>query len=103
VIELWAKKERKEDEEGKKRTRQKEEEYDEIFKRSKLVERSLNKRKEKENRRGDRTKEMIIVVKELKNDLKQEIAQLRKEVREMKEEWKTRVEGLEKRMDIVLI
>jgi len=37
-------------------------------------------------------------LKELKNDLKQEIAELGKEVREMKEEWKC-VEGLEKGMD----
>jgi len=35
---------RKEEKEEKKRTRQKEEEYDEIFKRSKLVERSPSKR-----------------------------------------------------------
>jgi len=31
--------------------------------------------------------------------LKQEITELRKEVKEIKEEWKTRVKGLEKRMD----
>jgi len=36
VMELWAEKERKEEEVGKQRTRQKEEEYDEIFKRKKL-------------------------------------------------------------------
>jgi len=36
VMELWAEKERKEEEVGKKRTRQKEEEYDDIFKRTKL-------------------------------------------------------------------
>jgi len=37
-------------------------------------------------------------LKELKNNLKQEITELGKEVREMKEEWKC-VEGLEKGMD----
>jgi len=36
VIKLWAEKERKEEEEAKKRMRQKQEECDEIFKRSKL-------------------------------------------------------------------
>jgi len=71
-------KERKEEEEGKKGMRQKEDEYDEIFKRSKLVERSPSKREEKENGRGDGTKELIIVSKNLKNDLQQEIADLRK-------------------------
>jgi len=40
--------------------RQKEEEYDEIFKRSKLVERSPSKKEEKENEMGDGTKELII-------------------------------------------
>jgi len=44
VMELWAEKERKEEKEEKKRMRQKEEECDEIFKRSKLVERSPSKR-----------------------------------------------------------
>jgi len=43
VMELWAEKERKEEEEAKKRMRQKKEECDEIFKRSKLVERSPKK------------------------------------------------------------
>jgi len=81
-MELWAKKERKEEEEEKKRMRQKEEECDEIFKKSKLVERSPSKRIEKENEVGVGTKELIIVLK----DLKQEIARLRKEVREIKEE-----------------
>jgi len=85
VVELWTEKERKKEEEGKKRTKQ-EEEYDEIFKRSKLLERSSNKREEKENGKGDRTNELIIVLKKLKNYLKQEIAELTKEVREMKEE-----------------
>jgi len=69
--------------------RQKEEEYDEIFKRSKLVERSPNRRVERENETGYGTKEL----KDLKNDLKQEIAGLRKEVKEIKKE------GLEKRHD----
>jgi len=43
VGELWAEKERKEEEERKKGMRQKVEEYDKIFKRSKLVERSPSK------------------------------------------------------------
>jgi len=100
VVELWAEKKRKEEEEGKKRMRQKEKEYDEIFKRSKLVEKSPSKREEKENERGDGTQELIIVLKEVKNELKQKI-ELRKEVREMKEEWKTRMEGLKNRMDMM--
>jgi len=41
---------------------------------------------EKENGREDGTKELIIVLKELKNELKHEIAELRKEIRKMKEE-----------------
>jgi len=73
----------------RKKMRQKEEEYDEIFKRYKLVERSPSKREEKKNGRGDRTNELIIILKELKNDLKQEIAELRKEIKEMKEECVT--------------
>jgi len=32
-------------------------------------------------------------------ELKEEVADLRKEIREMKEGWKTRGRGLEKRMD----
>jgi len=67
VIKLWAEKERKEEEETKKRMRQKEVECDEIFKRSKLVERSPSKNVERENEAGDGTKELIIVLKELKN------------------------------------
>jgi len=47
-MELWAEKERKEEEEEKKRMRQKEKECDEIFKRSKLIERSPSKRVERE-------------------------------------------------------
>jgi len=43
VMELWAKKERKEEEEATKRTRQKEEEGDEISKGSKPIERSPKK------------------------------------------------------------
>jgi len=54
--------------------RQKKKECNEIFKRSKLVERSPSKRVEKKNEAGDGTKELIIVLKDLKNDLKQEIA-----------------------------
>jgi len=50
VIELWVEKERKEEEEAKK------EECDEIFKRSKLVERSLSKSVESENEAEDRKK-----------------------------------------------
>jgi len=69
-----------------KRMRQKEEEYDEIFKRSKLVERSPSKRIVRENEAGDGTKELITVLKKLKNALRKEMAELRKEVREMKEE-----------------
>jgi len=95
VMELWTEKERKVEEEEKKRMRQKEEECDEIFKRSKLVERSPNRRVERENKAGYGTKEL----KDLKNDLKQEIAGLRKEVKEIKEEWKKSMEGLEKRID----
>jgi len=70
VMELWAEKERKEEEEEKKRMRQKEEECDEIFKRSKLVERSPSKRIERENEAGDGTKELIIVLKDLKRTKK---------------------------------
>jgi len=81
VVELWAEKEKKEEEGGKKRMRQKEEKHDEIFKRSKLVERSSSKREGKEYEIGNETKELIIILKELKNELKQEIAELRKEVR----------------------
>jgi len=47
VVELWAEKERKEEEEGKKRRSQKEEKYDEVYKRSKLVERSPSNREER--------------------------------------------------------
>jgi len=79
--------------------RQKEEEYDEVFKRSKLIERSRSKREEKENGKRNGLNELITILKELKNNLKEEIADLRKKVREMKEEWKTRAEGLDKRMD----
>jgi len=86
VVEQWAEKERKEKEEGKKSTRKKKEECDKIFKRSKLVERSLSKRIERENEVEDGTKELIMVLKKLRNELKQEMAELRKEVREMKEE-----------------
>jgi len=57
VMELWAEKERKEEEEVKKRMRQKEEECDELFKRSKLVERSPSKRVKRENEAGDGMKE----------------------------------------------
>jgi len=85
-VELWAEKERKEEEEGKKRMRQKEEEYDELFKRSKLAERSPSKREEKDNGEGDGINELITILKELENDLKEEIADFRKEVRKMKEE-----------------
>jgi len=53
VMELWAEKERKEEKEEKKRMRQKEEECDKIFKRSKLVERSPSKRVERENETGE--------------------------------------------------
>jgi len=56
-MELWAEKERKEEDETKKRMRQKDEECDEIFKRSKLIERSSSKRVERENEAGDGTKE----------------------------------------------
>jgi len=63
-------KERKEEEVGEKSTRQKEEECDKIFKRSKLVERSPGKREKKEDEVGDGTKELIMVLKELKNELK---------------------------------
>jgi len=93
-VELWAEKERKEEEKRKKRTRQKEEEYDEIFKKSKLIERLLSNRQEKENGRGDGRNELITLMKELKKDLKEEMGDLRKEVPEMKEEWKTRAEDL---------
>jgi len=47
--------------------KQKEKEHDEIFKRSKLIERSLSKREERENEMGDGTKELIIILKKLKN------------------------------------
>jgi len=86
VMELWAEKEKKEEEEAKKRMRQKEEKCDEIFKRSKLVERSPSKSVERENEVEDGKKEWITVLKELKNELKNEIAELRKEVREIKEQ-----------------
>jgi len=99
VMELWAEKERTEEEEAKKRMRQKEEECDEIFKRSKLVEKSLSKSVESETETEDGEKEWITVLKKLKNELKKEIAELRKEVRKMKKQWKRRVKGLEKRMD----
>jgi len=99
VMDLWAEKERKEEEEAKKRMRQKEEECNEIFKRSKLVERSPSKRVENENEAGNGMKELIIVLKDVKSDLKQKIAEFRKEVRKLKEEWKKRMEGLEKTMD----
>jgi len=56
--------------EEQKRMRQKEEECDEIFKRNKQVERSPNKRVARENEAGDGTKELIIILKHLKNDLK---------------------------------
>jgi len=69
---------------GDKRTGQ-EEEGDEIPKGSKAIERSPRKRaaSESEVERGE--KEVITVLIELKNDLKQEIAGLRNEVREIKE------------------
>jgi len=67
VMELWAEKERKEEEEGKKRTRQKEEEGDEILKRSKLVEKSPRKSVVSESEAEDGEKELIMVLKELKN------------------------------------
>jgi len=86
VVKLWAKKEGKAEEEGKNIMRQKEEEYNEIIKRSKLVERSPSNRREKENGRGDGLNELITILKELKKDLKEELADLRKEVKEMKEE-----------------
>jgi len=62
-MELWAEKERKEEEEGKKRMRQKEEEYNEAFKRNKLVDRSPSNREVKENIRGDGLNEWIIILK----------------------------------------
>jgi len=55
VVELWAEKERKEEKEAKKRIRQKKEECEEIFKRSKLVERTPSKRIERENEVRDGT------------------------------------------------
>jgi len=61
VVEQWTEKERKEEKEGEKSARQKEEE----FKRSKLVERLPSKRLERENEAGDGTKELIMVLKEL--------------------------------------
>jgi len=48
--------------------RQKEEEYDEVFKRSKLVERSSSNREEKENGRKDGLNKLITILKELKKD-----------------------------------
>jgi len=99
MVELWAEKERKKEEEAKKRIRQKEEECQEIFKRNKLVERSSRNRIERENEAEDGAKELITVLKKIRNELKQEMAELRKKVREMKEEWKTRGKDLEQRMD----
>jgi len=95
MVELWAQSERKEEEEGNKRMKQKEKEYDEIFKKSKLVEGSPNNRENKKNGRGDGLNELITIMKELKK----EMADLRKEIREMKEGWKTIARSLEKRMD----
>jgi len=66
--------------------RKKEEEYDKIFKRSKLVERSSSNREEKENGREDGLNELITILKELKKDLKEEMADLKKKVKKMKEE-----------------
>jgi len=70
MMELWAEKERNEEEEEEKRMRQKEKKCDEIFKRSKLVERLPSKRIERENEAGDGTKELIIVLKDLKKEKK---------------------------------
>jgi len=53
---------------------QKKEEYDEVFKKSKLVKRLPSNREEKENRRGDGLNELITIFKELKKDLKEEMA-----------------------------
>jgi len=81
--------------------RQKEKECDEIPKGSKLIERSPRKNVVSESEAENKKKELIMMLKELKNELKQEIAELRKEVMKMKEQWKTRVESLEKRMDAI--
>jgi len=59
VMELWAEKERKEEEQAKKRMRQKKEQCDEIFKRSKLVERTPSKSVERENEAEDGNNEWI--------------------------------------------
>jgi len=76
--------------------RQKEEEYH-VFKRSKLLERAPSNRKEKENGKGDGLNELIIILKELKKDLKEKMADLRKQVREIMEYESGRFG--EKRMD----
>jgi len=55
------------------------------LKRSKLVERSPRKSVESESEAEDGEKELIMVLKELKNELNQEMAELRKEVKDMKE------------------
>jgi len=92
-MKLRADKKEKEKEEEKKR--QKEETYNEIFKRSNLLVKSPEiGRKEKEDEKGDGENEMLTILKEIK-----EKTDMRKEVREMKEGWKTRVEGLGKRQD----
>jgi len=70
VEELWAEMEKKEEVEEKMRMRQQEEEYDEIFKRSKLVDRSPSKREEKENGRRDELNKLITIFKELKKGFK---------------------------------
>jgi len=60
--------------------RQKKEEYDEVFKRSKQVERSVSSREEQENGRRNRMNELITIRKELK----EQMADLRKDLTKMK-------------------
>jgi len=69
VVELWADKERKEEEEGKKRTRQKEEINNEVFKRSKLLARLSISGKEKKGGRENGENKRLTILKEIKEEM----------------------------------